>query len=1728
MTTSEPTPSSLPTGGVRPNLYALVVGVGAYQRVRPLRGPARDAQAMASYIQRLPNFDPHLLLLTDSQAGKQAIIAGFQSHLTQAGPADTVLFYFAGHGAQEEADTTIWTSETDGQLETIVCFDGGTTNTWEFLLADKELRYLIEQVSKTGAHVAAIFDCCHSGDNTRNVDLLAETLDGQDVLERRLAQSAPRRPYEGFFFHDVLPLDQLQKLGPEMALPQGAHIQMAACESDELAVEVNAQGVFTKNLLTVLEAAHGQLSYRDLHNRVRQYMRFAYEQQPRVYVPGLPESQTAEPGEQTTLLLSRGFLNQPIDENALSASALYNSQQQAWLLDVGAIHGLGRPKQTIQLHDEVTKTAYPVSLSRVGADYAVLTITDEVRGSLDPVKVYRATVTGLLTQPIRVHFTNHGGPSGDLLNLLGKLNTRSAADGTSANQSQTFFISEEDETKADYTLHVRNGLYYITRPADENRPLIRPIPASDPSASDPSASEASAKFALDSLYQQLHHLSQWQYLKELRNPDATGPVLSVVVTPGNGTPIPLTEAHPAPLPISFTQTKVQSTTGTKVQWTTSLTIELTNPTDKPLYCTVLYLSRQFRSFQGFLPTNSPLEPNSKQTIALGLEKPPAPRQTALRLSLEEVLWQYNWPSATEHFKLLVTTNPLSETTLAFLTLDKLPSPPVLSDRLKPVSSRDAFDTEDVSETEPLPDWSTQTITLQLVNPLYNTVRADELAQMLEAPADARQEDTMADFALGLYYEPDLTNPLQPGLKLRSDIRVLEDEGQRGLLTDITTAVINAAAHRVQNRRYVQNLIRYPDRTRIVAEGDSWFQYPFLLRDVVDYLSGVYSVFSLASSGATLDDYLKDTASLEAIAQVKPSFFLLSGGSNDLLGESFADYIRDTPDATKTGPERYLSDTFQAKLTHIGNQYGRIFRLVQQGYPQVRVVVHGYDYVIPTDEATQPNRPNRLGKILLQKGIDNQAGREGITNFIIDAFNEKLRQAASPYPQVTYLDLRDTIRRNDPQTNYWYDEVNPNDKGFLSLSSKFIQVISGKKPDEQPPPDTSTTPASSVDSLPTPSPVSSSSSPAPRWSDAFLWSKRKLGDPIADQVITTLLAENQKGEVDQIFQMLVRNRQFPNPAFDVLPEPVKKVVEDYFIHTRQLPAYAEPFRLMIAADVFKNHGPKMLMILLCRSLPLCYTCWRGAKVLYRTGRLRVHDGSLDAFSRRLMETAQFVVDMLTVNNFEQDGNAIVATQKVRLMHAVIRHFAQERNWDADTYGVPINQEDLAGTLMSFGVVIIDGLEKLGITLTPEQREAYLHLWRVVGSMMGIDDDLLSEDETECRALMQAILDQQSGPSTEGAELTEACIDLMNAHLIVGPLKRLTPYFVRFFIGDHYADMLSVPAVEVDNSFIMNTVQWFDQSVRGLDDRNLLMAAMGRAFSHGMIERIMAYTNAAKSEQFYLPSALSDSWEATQPDFRIPPLEHIEDVIFYLDKVARHFRAQNNPMGLFTAVYRVVTQRVADGLKEGIFSNPAEMERLDVGFGNRYFEAINCYFDGKPATGPWQVSFDAAQLPVVTNQHIFSAANAHITFDLPIVLAEVFRGQDLNGITADFALMNQLFDDMFDQMNNNVGRIYRPFGRILRFIDTRFKNMERSMMTQNRDMAWKASTELHGTVDEAEQQRIIARLEAQSAALGLKVVRPFVLLRFLLQRIARNEFGTPAQKVDVMLRTALLPSALVKTG
>ena len=109
-------------------VYALLVGIDAYHSPVPaLHGCKNDIQVIHAYLQEREKntaaFNLKALLLEDANATREAVIAGFQTHLTQAQKDDVVLFYYSGHGSQELAPKEFWALEPDHLDETLVLVD---------------------------------------------------------------------------------------------------------------------------------------------------------------------------------------------------------------------------------------------------------------------------------------------------------------------------------------------------------------------------------------------------------------------------------------------------------------------------------------------------------------------------------------------------------------------------------------------------------------------------------------------------------------------------------------------------------------------------------------------------------------------------------------------------------------------------------------------------------------------------------------------------------------------------------------------------------------------------------------------------------------------------------------------------------------------------------------------------------------------------------------------------------------------------------------------------------------------------------------------------------------------------------------------------------------------------------------------------------------------------------------------------------------------------------------------------------------------------------------------------------------------------------------------------------------------------------------------------------------------------------------------------------------------
>jgi hypothetical protein len=85
------------------------------------------------------------------------------------------------------------------------------------------------------------------------------------------------------------------------------------------------------------------------------------------------------------------------------------------------------------------------------------------------------------------------------------------------------------------------------------------------------------------------------------------------------------------------------------------------------------------------------------------------------------------------------------------------------------------------------------------------------------------------------------------------------------------------------------------------------------------------------------------------------------------------------------------------------------------------------------------------------------------------------------------------------------------------------------------------------------------------------------------------------------------------------------------------------------------------------------------------------------SKRLEETGNFVFGVLNPKQWKSSEAgipiAMLRILKVRLMHASIRFFTlYHQTWDTKALGLPVNQEDMAGTNLAFSYIVIVGMRK----------------------------------------------------------------------------------------------------------------------------------------------------------------------------------------------------------------------------------------------------------------------------------------------------------------------------------------------------------------------------------------------------------------------------------------------------
>lgn len=267
--------------------------------------------------------------------------------------------------------------------------------------------------------------------------------------------------------------------------------------------------------------------------------------------------------------------------------------------------------------------------------------------------------------------------------------------------------------------------------------------------------------------------------------------------------------------------------------------------------------------------------------------------------------------------------------------------------------------------------------------------------------------------------------------------------------------------------FLKDRVFFPNKPVIVSEGDSWFQFPILVREVIDHLNDDYAILSLGAAGDTAanmvhgeqghrkTEYMSNLR--DQAGQVKA--FLFSAAGNDIIGEdpdtnqsALFDILKDFNGNTGDIDGHINETVLSQRLAGLEAAYNKVISDIrgEPGLADLPIIIHGYDYPFPSPWG--PNDPRNplhaadnewLGEPLDKRhfpaGSEAELNlRRGIVRLLIDRLYIMLDGIASDpqKPGIWLVDCRGAM----PNVGDWIDEIHGTSYGFEAVSARFRQTL----------------------------------------------------------------------------------------------------------------------------------------------------------------------------------------------------------------------------------------------------------------------------------------------------------------------------------------------------------------------------------------------------------------------------------------------------------------------------------------------------------------------------------------------------------------------------------------------------------------------------------------------------------------------------------------------------------------
>lgn len=261
---------------------------------------------------------------------------------------------------------------------------------------------------------------------------------------------------------------------------------------------------------------------------------------------------------------------------------------------------------------------------------------------------------------------------------------------------------------------------------------------------------------------------------------------------------------------------------------------------------------------------------------------------------------------------------------------------------------------------------------------------------------------------------------------------------------------------------------YPDHKVVLVEGDSWMEYPVVLKVVTDFLEERknLAIYSHAKGSDWFSNMVSSLQYEYDYMKIKPDVFIISGGGNDLVGDSrlsnfillkplsandiflkrYRDYIilrmmkkpvsicnsascdteipklddsvalyKQHIDTTLVNEivtgRRFLNQNFYRFMVTLKLEYKMLFESLRKVDPErfksVKIITQGYDYAIPSYKRRYFFMDNGqyLKEPMMMSGIVDPYLQQSIMKAITFEMNEMMIELGKEYGNIYHVDAR---------------------------------------------------------------------------------------------------------------------------------------------------------------------------------------------------------------------------------------------------------------------------------------------------------------------------------------------------------------------------------------------------------------------------------------------------------------------------------------------------------------------------------------------------------------------------------------------------------------------------------------------------------------------------------------------------------------------------------------------------